>query len=85
MNNAAAGSGGPLALICGGGTLPLAVADSAAKPGAIGCAVSDFAAMPSPRWLRVIRIIGFGLGNLEHLRGLRRAAGCRDVVWIGVW
>jgi DUF1009 family protein len=69
MNNATAVcQDGPLALICGGGTLPLAVADAAAKRGRD--LVLFLISMPSPQWLRAIRITGLGSGNLGHLRGL---------------
>ena len=62
MNNATAVcQDGPLALICGGGTLPLAVADAAAKRGrdlvlfpisGTGCALS--ASLASRRAVRGI-------------------------------
>jgi DUF1009 family protein len=73
---------GPLALICGGGSLPLAVADSVAARGREvvlfplhGAAKpADFAARPS-RWLHV--------GEFGKFVRLARAAGCRDVVLIG--
>ena len=73
---------GPLALICGGGSLPLAIADSVS---ARGRAVLLFplhgAADPAGmerhphHWL----YLGQG-GKFERLA---RAAGCRDVVFIG--
>lgn len=73
---------GPLALICGGGSLPLAVADSVAARGREvvlfplhGAAKpADFAARPS-RWLHV--------GQFGKFVRLARAAGCREVVLIG--
>ena len=83
MNNATAvGQGGPLALICGSGTLPLAVADSAAKRGRdlvlfpiSGHAEPAMVARYRHHWLRV--------GQFGAFTRLARAAGCRDVVWIG--
>jgi len=83
MNNATTvGQGGPLALICGGGTLPLAVADSAAKRGRdlvlfpiSGHAEPAMIARYRHHWLRV--------GQFGAFTRLARAAGCRDVVWIG--
>ena len=83
MNNATAvGQGGPLALICGGGTLPLAVADSAAKRGRdlvlfpiSGHADPAIVARYRHHWLRV--------GQFGAFTRLARAAGCHDVVWIG--
>jgi DUF1009 family protein len=78
----AVGQNGPLALICGGGTLPLAVADSAAKRGRdlvlfpiSGHAEPTMVARYRHHWLRV--------GQFGAFTRLARAAGCRDVVWIG--
>jgi len=78
----ARGQEGPLALICGGGSLPLAVADSVAKRGREvalfplhGAAdPADFVARPH-QWLYV--------GQAGRFLRLARAAGCRDVVMIG--
>ena len=83
MNNATAVcQDGPLALICGGGTLPLAVADAAAKRGRdlvlfliSGHAEPAMVARYPHHWLRV--------GQFGAFTRLARAAGCRDVVWIG--
>lgn len=83
MNDATAvGQGGPLALICGSGTLPLAVANSAAKRGRdlvlfpiSGHAEPAMVARYRHHWLRV--------GQFGAFTRLARAAGCRDVVWIG--
>jgi UDP-2,3-diacylglucosamine hydrolase len=72
----------PLALICGGGTLPLAVADFVAGRGrpvvlfplfgaAEGIAVERF----PHHWVHV--------GQIGKFMRLARAAGCRDVIWIG--
>lgn len=73
---------GPLALICGGGSLPLAVADYAAARGRKvllfpirGAAQpEDFAQRPC-HWLY--------LGQFGTLRRIALAAGCRDLVSIG--
>ncbi|HZP70505.1 MAG TPA: UDP-2,3-diacylglucosamine diphosphatase LpxI [Pseudolabrys sp.] len=83
MSNAAAVvQDGPLALICGGGTLPLAVADSVAGRGRDvvlfalrGHAEPALVARYPHRWLRV--------GQFGAFTKLARAAGCRDVVLIG--
>lgn len=80
MNDATAvGQGGPLALICGGGRLPLAVADSAAKRGRdlvlfpiSGHAEPAMVARYRHHWLRV--------GQFGAFTRIARAAGCRDVV-----
>ena len=73
---------GPLALICGGGSLPLAVADSVSARGRAvllfplhGAAdPADFERHPH-HWLY--------LGQSGKFLRLARAAGCRDVVFIG--
>lgn len=75
------GDDGPLALICGGGSLPLAVADHVAARGRRvilfplhGAATADFA----PRehyWLY--------LGQIGKFLKIARGAACRDVVFIG--
>jgi UDP-2,3-diacylglucosamine hydrolase len=72
----------PLALICGGGSLPLAVADSAVARGRKvvlfllrGVADPALAARYPHHWL----YLGQGGGFLR----LARAEGCRDVVLIG--
>src|SRR3974390_683395 len=78
----AAAQEGPLALICGGGSLPLAVADSVIARGREvvlfplrGAAnAADFERRPH-HWL----YLGQG-GKFERLAN---AAGCRDVVFIG--
>jgi DUF1009 family protein len=73
---------GPLALICGGGSLPLAVADYAAARGrkvllfpirgaAEGTGLERF----PHHWVHV--------GQFGKFTRLARAAGCRDVVLIG--
>jgi len=73
---------GPLALICGGGTLPLAVADSAAKRGRDlllfpiwGHAEPAMVERYPHHWLR--------LGQFGAFTRLAKASGCREVVWIG--
>ena len=73
---------GPLAMICGGGSLPLAVADKVASSGrrvvlfplrgaAEGTAVERF----PHHWLHI--------GQIGKFMRLARAEGCRDVVLIG--
>lgn len=73
---------GPLALICGGGSLPLAVADSAVAQGRNvllfplrGAADPAAVARYQHHWLY--------LGQGGKFKRLARAAGCRDVVFIG--
>ena len=72
----------PLALICGGGSLPLAVADSVASRGRAvllfplrgAAAAADYEKRPH-HWLY------FGQGG--KFERIAREAGCRDVVFIG--
>lgn len=77
-----AGQLSPLAMICGGGSLPLAVADYVAGRGrpvvlfplygaAEGTAVERF----THHWVYV--------GQMGKFQRLARAAGCHDVVFIG--
>jgi UDP-2,3-diacylglucosamine hydrolase len=82
MAATAAGEQGPLALVCGGGSLPLAVADMVAARGRKvvlfplrGAAdPNDFAGRPH-HWMYV--------GQAGKFARLARAAGCRDVVFLG--
>ena len=73
---------GPLALICGGGSLPLAVAEFVA---ARGRKVLLFplhgAARPADFERRPHQWLYFGQGG--KFARIARAAGCRDVVFIG--
>jgi len=72
----------PLALICGGGSLPLAVADSVAARGR-GVLLFPLrgAANPADFEHRPHHWLYFGQGG--KFARLARAAGCRDVVFIG--
>jgi UDP-2,3-diacylglucosamine hydrolase len=81
--NAAPGQEGPLALVCGGGALPLAVADFAAARGRkvilfpVRGAADEAAVERYPHhWLY--------LGQAAKFRRLAQAEGCRDVVFIGL-
>jgi DUF1009 family protein len=76
------GEEGPLALVCGGGTLPLAVAESVSRRGRAvvlfalrGHADPELVARYPHHWLRV--------GQLGAFTRLAHSAGCRDVVFIG--
>jgi UDP-2,3-diacylglucosamine hydrolase len=75
-------SEGPLALICGGGSLPLAVADRVAATGRKvlllplrGAAKPEDYAKREHVWIRIAQ-----LGTVSRVA---RAAGCRDIVLIG--
>ena len=76
------GQNSPLALVCGGGALPLAVADSVSKRGRAvvlfalrGHADPDMVARYPHHWIRA--------GQLGAFTRNARASGCRDVVFIG--
>jgi UDP-2,3-diacylglucosamine hydrolase len=73
---------GPLAIICGGGSLPFAVADAALRAGRRvilfplrGAADRERVATYPHHWT--------GLGQFGRFRRIARAEGCRDVVLIG--
>lgn len=78
----AAPSEGPLAMICGGGALPLAVADYVA---ARGRKVVLFPLVGAAEGLPVERYPHHWLyiGQIYKFISLARAAGCREVVFIG--
>lgn len=83
MNDAtAARQDGPLALICGGGSLPLAVADIVAASGRkvvlfplYGAAEGSAVSRHRHHWIHI--------GQIGKFLRLARAEGCRDVVFIG--
>jgi hypothetical protein len=82
MTKASAVADGPLALICGGGLLPFAVAESVSRRGRAvvvfalrGHADAGLVARFPHHWLRV--------GQFGAFARLAKAAGCRDVVFIG--
>lgn len=73
---------GPLAMICGGGSLPLAVADSVAARGRrvvlfplIGAAEGTAVERHSHHWLYI--------GQIGKFLRLARSEGCTEVVFIG--
>lgn len=73
---------GPLAIICGGGSLPFAVADAAVSAGRRvvlfalrGFAEAQRVAAYPHHWTR--------LGQYGRFRRIARAEGCHDVVFIG--
>jgi hypothetical protein len=79
---AALNAEGPLALLCGGGSLPLAIANSVAARGRPvvlfplhGAADPQTMAQYPHHWVYV--------GQLGKFSRLAHAAGCRDVVFIG--
>jgi len=73
---------GPLAIICGGGSLPLTIADLVTARGRTvvlfplhGAADPQSGARYPHHWVHV--------GQLGRFTRLAREAGCRDVVFIG--
>jgi DUF1009 family protein len=73
---------GPLAVICGGGTLPFAVASAAAARG------RRVVLFPLRGWADPARTAAFphhwiSLGQFGRFLRLARKEGCRDLVWIG--
>ncbi|MEA2992136.1 MAG: UDP-2,3-diacylglucosamine hydrolase [Alphaproteobacteria bacterium] len=73
---------GPLAIVCGGGSFPFAVADAVGKRGRRvvlfplrGWAEPDRVAGYPHRWITLAKFGGFF--------GMMRAEGCRDLVFIG--
>ncbi|MEW6449954.1 MAG: UDP-2,3-diacylglucosamine diphosphatase LpxI [Pseudomonadota bacterium] len=78
----AAGGEGPLAIVCGGGSLPFAVADAAVRQGR---KVLLFALTG---WADPQRIAGYKhhwvrMGQYGRFKQLAQAEGCRDLVFIG--
>jgi DUF1009 family protein len=75
--------GGPVAIICGGGTLPLTVADNVERGG------RSVVLFPIRGWADPDAAFGryrhhwVHLGALGRFRRLARNEGCRDVVMIG--
>lgn len=75
-------SEGPLAIICGGGALPMAVAEYVAARGRkvvlfplVGAADGASVGRYQHHWLHI--------GQIYKFISLARAAGCREVVFIG--
>lgn len=78
----AAGGEGPLAIVCGGGSLPFAVADAAIRQGRkvllfalTGWADPQRIAAYNHHWVR--------MGQYGRFKRLAQAEGCRDLVFIG--
>jgi UDP-2,3-diacylglucosamine hydrolase len=79
---AAVDQDGPLAMICGGGTLPLAVAESVVRRGR-DLVLFPISGHAEPAVVRRYRHHWLRMGQFGAFTRLARAAGCRDVVWIG--
>ena len=79
---AAVRDGDPIAIICGAGSLPFSVAESAMRRG------RRVVLFPLRGWADPARVTGYPHhwirpGQLGRFRRLARAAGCREVVMIG--
>jgi DUF1009 family protein len=73
---------GPLAIVCGSGSLPFAVAEAVSRQG------RQVVLFPLRGWADAARLRGYEhhwirLGNFGGLCRLARAAGCRELVMIG--
>jgi DUF1009 family protein len=73
---------GPLAIICGGGTVPFAVADAVARRG------RPVVLFPVRGWADDARVANFphhwiAIGQAGRFVRLAREAGCREIVFIG--
>ena len=73
---------GPLAIICGGGTLPLAVADAVVGRG------RGVVLFPVRGWADPMAVTRYphhwlGIAQVARLQRLARQEGCRDLVFIG--
>ncbi|QIB35682.1 LpxI family protein [Ancylobacter pratisalsi] len=77
----AVASGAPLAIICGGGAFPLAVAESARRAGreVVLFPIRGFAGPEVEAWPHV----WIHIGRFGHLTAEMRRRGCREVVMIG--
>ena len=77
-----AADGGPLAIICGGGSLPFAVADAVRKRGrrVVLFAIHGWA---DAKRLEAYPHHRAALGQFGAFCRLARREGCRDVVFIG--
>jgi DUF1009 family protein len=73
---------GPLAIICGGGALPFAVADAARRQGRqiVLFALRGWA---DPRRIEAYPHYWMRLGEFGRFRRVARQEGCREVVFIG--
>jgi DUF1009 family protein len=78
-----ANSDGPLAIICGGGSLPFAIADSVQQGGrkVVLFAIRGWA---DPQRVAAYAHHWAALGSFGRFCRIARAQGCRDVVFIGV-
>jgi hypothetical protein len=77
-----AAQAGPLAIICGGGTLPGAVAEAAVRSGRT-VILFPIRGHADPALVEKYPHHWHWFGQFGSFVRIARAAGCRDVVWIG--
>jgi UDP-2,3-diacylglucosamine hydrolase len=75
-------SEGPLALVCGGGSLPFAVADAAIRDGR-QVVLYALRGAADPERVARYRHHWIGIGQFGRFKKLVAQEGCRDVVFIG--
>lgn len=75
-------SAGPLAMLCGGGSLPQAVADAAARSGR-KVVLFPFRGAASGGWIERYPHHWCYIGQFGKFVRLAKADGCKDVVFIG--
>ena len=78
----ATASAEPLAIICGGGSLPCAVAMAARKRGR-RVVLFPLRGSADPEWLAEFEHHWVDAGKFGHFRRVATGLGCRDVVFIG--
>lgn len=76
------GNAGPLAVICGGGSLPIEVARAAQRQGR-RVVLLGLRGAADAEALSAFHHYWIGIGQFGHLCRYARAEGCRDIVMIG--
>jgi DUF1009 family protein len=82
MNEPTQADGGPVAIICGGGSLPLTVAEAIERSGR-PVVLFPIRGWADPATVGRFRHYWLFLATLGRFRRLARMEGCRDVVLIG--
>ena len=73
---------GPLAVVCGGGSLPIEVARAAQRQGR-GVMLLALRGSADPEAVAAFPHHWIGVGQIGHACRYAKAAGCRDIVMIG--
>jgi UDP-2,3-diacylglucosamine hydrolase len=82
LGAADAGAAGPVALVCGGGSLPVTVADALTKQGR-GVVLFPLHGWADPALVARYRHYWIYVGQLGRFFRLARSEGCRDLILIG--